>query len=102
MTMIHPELTWNPEKNRILRETRGVSFEDVEDAIEAGNLLTDIPHPLTETYPNQRILVVLIRGYTFNVPYVVDDGRYFLKTMYASRKAMKIFSNRGNDDESKN
>ncbi len=96
--MKYGEITWSEEKNRILRETRGVSFEDAEAAIELGNILNDVPHPLPDKYPNQRILVLMIDGYAFHVPYVFNEDGIFLKTMYASRKSSKIYLNRTDDD----
>jgi len=97
--MDYGEITWSTEKAQFLREARGVSFEDVEAAIEQGNILSDIPHPLGEKYPHQRILIVLIDEYAFNVPYVATGEGVFLKTMFASRKSMKLFSNQGGEDE---
>jgi uncharacterized DUF497 family protein len=85
-----PLFDWNPEKNRQLREERGVSFEDVETAIEEGKVLDDIAHP-SPARPNQRILVVEIRDYVFLVPYVRDGNRVFLKTVFPSRKAQRKY-----------
>ena len=75
------------------------SFESVEAAIEQGNVLADIPHPLVEKYPYQRILVVLVDDDAFNVPYVTTDDGIFLKTMYPSRKSTMLFLDGGDDDE---
>lgn len=96
--MKYGELTWNAEKNRLLRETRGLSFEDIESAIEQKKVLADIPHPLEEKYPSQRLLVVLVNGYALNVPYVKTSEGIFLKTIFPSRKSQKLFLNRGNDE----
>ena len=97
--MDYGEITWGVEKAQLLRETRGVSFEDVEAAIEQGDVLADIPHPSGEQYGHQRILIVLIEGYTFNVPYVMSEEGIFLKTMFPSRRSKKLFSKQGDDDE---
>ena len=79
------------KKNRILLEQRGVSFEDVVFAIDQGNILRDGSHPLKNKYPNQRLMVVLIKDYVFNVPYVITNEGIFLKTVYPSRKSKKLF-----------
>ena len=90
--MTYGRITWNPEKDHILRETRGIGFEDVEAQIEAGAVLDDFPHPLQDKYPNQRILVVRINEYAVRVPYVLEDDGIFLKTMFASRKSQKLYT----------
>lgn len=75
------------EKSLILKETRGVSFEDIIAAIKSGKLLDDIDHFNKRRYPNQRILVVEFEKYVYAVPYVVDKkrNRLFLKTIYPNR-----------------
>lgn len=89
--MKYGQITWSIEKNRILRATRGVGFEDVEAAIEQRNVLDDLPHHLEHKYPNQRLLIVRIEDYVFNVPYVMTENGVFLKTMFASRKSKKLY-----------
>ena len=44
---------WNDEKNEMLKEARGVSFEQVELAIALGDLVDRIEHPNPAKYPNQ-------------------------------------------------
>lgn len=36
---------WNEEKNEILKRTRGISFEEIVNAIGNGNLVDTILHP---------------------------------------------------------
>ena len=81
---------WSEEKNLLLIESRGISFEDVVMAIGVGNLLADEPHFNQNKYPNQGIFYVLIKNYVYCVPYVKNDN-IFLKTIYPSRKATKKF-----------
>jgi hypothetical protein len=38
-----------------LIKERGISFEEVVTAIEAGAILDILPHPNTAKYPNQEI-----------------------------------------------
>ena len=82
-----PRIEYNDEKNLVLKETRGVCFEDVIRAIEEGNLIDDLSHHDKVKYPDQRILVVKIKNYVYAVPYVFDEKRgvIFLKTVYPSR-----------------
>ena len=84
-------IRWNPEKNEQLRIKRGVSFDMIVEAIERGNLLDDIPHPNQELYPNQRILIVKLANYVYEVPYVESNSEKFLKTLFPSRKATKKY-----------
>jgi len=84
-----PFAEWDDAKNAELRRTRGVSFEDVVDAIDSRQVLSDEPDPHAARYPDQRILVVLIDGYAHVVPYVPGDGRIFLKTIFPSRRVQR-------------
>ena len=82
---------WSHEKNQWFLETRGLSFEDVVTAIENGQLLNIIPHPKPEKYPGQRVLVVCLMGYVYLVPFVDEPEYVFLKTLYPSRKATRMY-----------
>ncbi len=84
---------WNEEKNIELQQGRGISFEEITFAIGNGGLLDEIKHHDQTKYPNQRIFIVEYNGYAYLVPYVSDDERYFLKTIYPSRKAAKKYLN---------
>ena len=84
-------LSWSREKNQLLRRQRSISFEEVEQAIAEGKAIEILEHPNKLTYPNQKILVVLIRNYVYLVPFVEDETSYFLKTIIPSRKATKKF-----------
>lgn len=83
------------EKDQILRQKRGVGFEDIIDAINKGNLLDDIDHFNKGRYPNQKIFIVKINTKVYAVPYVYDKRRKvtFLKTIYPNRKLTKIYLN---------
>lgn len=86
---------WDPDKSKLLKRERGIGFEDIVEALNDGRLLADTPHPKPE-YAHQRLLVVDIQGYAVIVPYVVEEGGLFLKTLYPSRKVTKRFQpNRG-------
>jgi hypothetical protein len=80
---------WNPEKDRFLRSVRGVSFQQIADEIISGNYLDILENP---GRPGQEIFVVRIAGYTWVVPFAVeDDETIFLKTAYPSRKFRKLY-----------
>jgi len=81
---------YNEEKNLLLKETRGICFEDIIEAYEKGKILDDIKN---KTHPNQRMLVVKLNKYIYAVPYVVDEKKrtIFLKTIYPSRVLVKKY-----------
>ena len=92
--MVH--FTWSTEKNQQLQGDRGISFEEIVAAIEAGGLLDELVHPNQARYPQQRLLVVALSGYAYVVPCVVQEDAYFLKTIYASRKATRDYLRKDN------
>jgi hypothetical protein len=78
------EIHWSQLKSERLKETRGVSFEEI-----VSSKLIDIrKHPQNE---KQKILVYKYKGYIWAVPYVIDGKRIFLKTIYPSRKLKKLY-----------
>jgi uncharacterized DUF497 family protein len=89
---------WGPEKNYQLALERGISFEQMVVAIEAGGLLDVLAHPNPRKYPNQRVLVVACDGYAYLVPFVEEDDHFFLKTVIPSRKATRDYLKQGEDD----
>ena len=84
-------ISWNPEKNALLKEQRGISFEDVVFHIMAGDIRDTIDHPNQERYPGQQIHVVAIEEYVYLVPFVESEDEVFLKTIIPSRKATKTY-----------
>ena len=85
---------WNPDKNRTLQAERDVSFNDVLLALEDEKRFFKVTdHPNQTKYPNQRVYIVLIRNYTYIVPFVEDEHKIFLKTVIPSRKANKKYKN---------
>ncbi|HKU18601.1 MAG TPA: hypothetical protein VJP80_04975 [Candidatus Saccharimonadales bacterium] len=83
---------FNEEKNQLLKATRGVTFEEVLDYIEKGNLLADVVHPNLRR-PNQRLYVVKIGSYAYAVPYVINISKQeiFLKTIFPSRALTRVY-----------
>ena len=82
---------WAPEKNADLLAERGVSFEHVVVAVEAGGLLQIVAHPNPTRYPRQKIMIVSWDGYAHLVPFIEETDHYFLKTIIPSRKATRDF-----------
>ena len=89
---------WSAEKNDALQAHRGVSFERVVVAIESGGLIDVLAHPNPRRYPGQRVLVVACDGYVHLVPFVEEEGHFFLKTIIPSRKATRDYLRRGEPD----
>jgi uncharacterized DUF497 family protein len=82
---------WNSSKNDELRRIRGLTFEAVVVAVEAGGLLDVLNHPKPTKYPRQRILVVEMDGYVHLIPFVEEKEHFFLKTIIPSRKATRDY-----------
>jgi len=91
---------WDELKNARLLSERGISFEDVQTAIENGKVLSDEAHPNTNKYPNQKMLIIEINNYAYLVPYVEDEMKIFFKTIVPSRKATKEYlKNKGKEEK---
>ena len=91
---------WDEDKNAALKRERHVSFEEVVFHINNGDLLARLDHPNRTKYSHQQIFVVLVGDYVYMVPFVEDEGKYFLKTIIPSRKLTKEFlEEREGEDE---
>jgi hypothetical protein len=86
---------WSEKKNEQLKQSRGISFEDVVLALESGGLLDVLAHPNPRRYPNQKVLVVAVMEYVYLVPHVEEPSYVFLKTIIPSRKATRDYGSRG-------
>lgn len=89
---------WSQDKNEILKAERGISFEEITVAVEAGALMDVVAHPNPKKYPRQRVMVVEVFGYAYLVPFAEEDDHYFLKTIIPSRKATRDFIAQESDD----
>jgi uncharacterized DUF497 family protein len=85
------DFNWNEDKNKLLKEERKVSFEEIVRAIRTGDLLDVIEHYNQEKYSQQRIFIVKLREYIYLVPFVESDKEIFLKTIIPSRKMTKKY-----------
>jgi uncharacterized DUF497 family protein len=82
---------WSAEKNQLLIEERGISFEKIVFEISVGNELAVVMHPNQNKYPGQMISVVEVDDYVYLVPFVETESEIFLKTISPSRKATRQF-----------
>ena len=86
---------WSEKKNDQLKQSRGISFEDVVLALESGGLLDVLAHPNPRRYPNQKVFVVAVMEYVYLVPHVEEPDHVFLKTVIPSRKATRDYGRQG-------
>lgn len=85
------KIVWGDEKKTVVEKKHGISFEQVQKAIENGKLLDIRCHPNTKKYPHQKVIYIDIDGYVCVVPCVPIEDGYFLKTAFRSRIATKQF-----------
>ena len=81
------EIRWDTLKSERLKQTRGVSFEE----ILSSPLIGIKDH---HARVHQRIMLFEYRGYIWLVPFVETDEVIFLKTLYPSRKYTKLYQGR--------
>ena len=87
---------WDKGKNRVLKETRSVSFEMIEEAIRSGNILDIVKN---KNYEHQKMMHVYVKlkDYVYVVPFEIRDDYIWLITIFPSRKVTK--KHRGGDHE---
>lgn len=85
------QLIWSKAKNKLLMQTRDISFEDVAQSLNEKALLDIINPPDGKKYFGQKIFVLEIKNYAYMVPYVEEQDYIFLKTIFPSRKASKLY-----------
>lgn len=88
---------WNPDKNEKLKKERDISFEQIIFHLSEGDLWKTADHPNQEDYPGQRIYFVIVDGYIYLVPFVVDEEYIFLKTSIPGRKATRDYIEESSD-----
>lgn len=86
------QYSYNLEKDKILRETRGFGFENIISAIGDGNLIAVEKHSNNEKYSHQNILYVRMSDGIYAIPSVINGEEIFFKTAYRSRVATKRFN----------
>lgn len=83
---------YSDEKNKKLIKERNISFEEVIAALNNDQLLDVIAQPNQDKYPNQEIYIVQMNDYVYLIPFrEIDAETVFLKTIFPSRKAKKIY-----------
>ena len=85
------QFNWNSDKEKQIQEDREITFSDIIQAIQQGNLLDVIEHYNLDKYPNQKIFLVKLNNYVYLVPFVETDSEIFLKTIIPSRKMTKKY-----------
>ena len=88
---------WDEDKSRLLKRTRGLSFEEVVFHIHNGDLLAKLNHPKAK-YGHQQIFVIRVDDYAYMIPFVEDNEKFFLKTIIPSRKMTRDFLNKEEDE----
>jgi len=86
------EFVFDQEKEQRLIQLRNISFKEIIKAIKSGALVDVITNPNAK-YVHQNIYVVELLEYIYFVPFVKEDNKIFLKTIYPSRKAVKKYLN---------
>jgi hypothetical protein len=82
-------IKWSNEKNKILKKTRNISFDDL---INYGEILKIIDNT-SVNHSDQEKLVILYNTKLYAIPFVRDkNGDFFLKTAYRSRKLDSLFN----------
>lgn len=90
---------WNPEKNEQLKNERNISFEEIVFHLSQGDVWKISDHPNQKDYSGQKIYFVIVEGYIYMVPHVVEKEYVFLKTIIPSRKATKNYQKDGEENE---
>jgi hypothetical protein len=86
---------FSAEKNALLKQQRGIGFDDIVFLIENDFVLEIISNPIAK-YSHQKMYIIDVAGYTYVVPCVLDNKGIFLKTIYPSRDmTAKYIKNRG-------
>ncbi|MDR0676302.1 MAG: toxin [Elusimicrobiota bacterium] len=87
------QFSWSEEKNKILKITRNISFEEVIEFINKNDILDTIKNS-SINYSNQEMFVICINNYVYIIPFVrkaPNSNEIFLKTIYKSRKYKKQY-----------
>jgi uncharacterized DUF497 family protein len=84
---------WNEEKNRQLKEQRGISFEEIVLCILENRIVTVLEHPNKDRYPGQQLYLIEYKQKMYVVPFMFDaeEEVIFLKTVYPSRHYTKKY-----------
>ena len=84
-------ILWDGEKDSWLQAERDIGFGPIARMLERGSYLKIADHWNAARYPNQRLFVLEIDGYAYCVPFIETPVLVFLKTIFPSRKATKLY-----------
>ena len=86
--LIMMKFVWKEDKNKLLKEHRKISFEQIVLAIENKQVVDVLEHPNQKKYRGQKFFMIEMDNYVYVVPaYISDSGdECYLKTVYPSRK----------------
>ena len=86
---------WDPEKNKLLKQTRDISFEEIVICILENKIKAVLQNPNKNKYPGQKIYLIEYNNYIYVVSFVKKGkDEIFLKTIYPSRKYTKEYLGR--------
>jgi len=80
---------WKEQKNAWLKRTRGISFEEVVEAISL--TLLDVRANKSVNHPQQKVFIVRINGYPWVVPFKETEKDIELITAFPDRRLVKEF-----------
>ena len=80
---------WDDSKNEILINSRGISFDEIVEAI--GLDINPLSIYKNEKYNDQYKMDVLIDAYVWVVVFEIRNDNYWLVTAFKNRKANKKY-----------
>ena len=80
-----------PTKTRCCAAPAAYPSIQIVHSIRQGGLLDDVPYPNQQRRPGERMFIVNIGNYTYQVPYYRTENGYLLMTAYPSRKATRNY-----------
>ncbi|MCD4706203.1 MAG: BrnT family toxin [Candidatus Sabulitectum sp.] len=89
------KITWDEKKNDWLKANRLISFEEISAMIFNDDYLDIVENP---GRGNQFYLVMMIQGYTWLVPFLIDRESIVLKTAFPGRKFHKRYGSGGGNE----
>jgi uncharacterized DUF497 family protein len=79
---------WNEEKNKLLKEKRGISF----DMLVNDGKIIDVVKNNSTNHQNQKKLIVNLNNKIYSIPFVYEGNDYmFLKTAFRESKLDKQY-----------
>ncbi|MDR1785904.1 MAG: BrnT family toxin [Spirochaetaceae bacterium] len=83
------DIVWDEAKNRLLKRTRGVSFELAAQVIRNHREIAILENPVR---PGQIYYIMPFNDYIHVVPALINEAEQIvLKTIFPSRKYQKVY-----------